>query len=51
MRMTYTNTNYESPLSEVITVTQERSFLSGGDEKGNLKRGSSESVDNEDLFY
>ena len=49
--MRITDTNYESPLSEVITVTQERSILSGGDDKGNLKRGSSESVDNEDLFY
>ena len=49
--MIITNASYESPLAEVITVTQERSILSGGDEKGNLKRGSSESVDNEDLFY
>lgn len=46
-----TNTNYESPLSEVIIMTQEKCIMSGGDEKDSQKRGSVEPVDNEELFY
>ena len=48
--MTKLGLNYETPFSEVISVTLEKTFMLSGEKKSEQESGTVESVENEDLF-
>ena len=48
--MTKPGLNYESPFSEVFSVTLEKAFVLSGGKNSEQESGTVESVENEDLF-